>query len=44
MDAFNQYLGRPDSAEIPSNAVLQALIRRYPWFYNGANCAIEDQW
>lgn len=32
MDAFNQYLGRPDSAEIPSNAVLQALIRRYPWF------------
>lgn len=32
MDAFNQYLGRPDIAEIPSNAVLQALIRRYPWF------------
>ena len=32
MDAFNQYLGRADSAEIPSNAVLQALIRRYPWF------------
>lgn len=32
MDAFNQYLGCPDSAEIPSNAVLQALIRRYPWF------------
>lgn len=32
MDAFNQYLGRPDMAEIPSNAVLQALIRRYPWF------------
>ena len=32
MDAFNQYLGRPDSAEIPSNAVLQALIRRYPRF------------
>lgn len=32
MDAFNQYLGCPDSAKIPSNAVLQALIRRYPWF------------
>ena len=32
MDAFNQYLGRHDIAEIPSNAVLQALIRRYPWF------------
>lgn len=32
MDAFNQYLGCPDNAEIPSNAVLQALIRRYPWF------------
>ncbi len=32
MDAFTQYLEQPNCAEVPSNAVLQALIRRYPWF------------
>lgn len=32
MDAFTQYLEQPNCAEVPSNVVLQALIRRYPWF------------
>lgn len=32
MDAFTPYLEQPNCAEVPSNAVLQALIRRYPWF------------
>lgn len=32
MDAFTQYLEQPNCAEVPSNAVLQALIRCYPWF------------
>lgn len=32
MDAFTQYIEQPNCAEVPSNAVLQALIRRYPWF------------
>lgn len=32
MDAFTQYIEQPNCAEVPSNAVLQALIRRYLWF------------
>ena len=32
MDVFTQYIEQPNCAEVPSNAVLQALIRRYPWF------------